>query len=128
MHGIVVGISESSTGAAALDWALEQAVLRKAPLTAIRAWDIPSVGGYYSVGDAMRSTSPDFELEERKIAQKALVKSCARVAGAKTVGTTAVTTRGRPPQVLVDAGRDAELVVVGSRGVGALSASCTWDR
>lgn len=121
MQGIVVGISESATGAAALDWALQQAVLRKVPLTVIRAWEIPSVGGYYSVGAALRSTSPDFELGELSIAEEALAKSCARVPGAEAVETTAVATRGRPPQVLVEAAKDAELLVVGSRGIGALS-------
>lgn len=121
MQGIVVGVSASATGAAALDWALEQAVLRKVPLTAIRAWEIPSVGGYYSVGAALRSTSPDFELGEREIAQEALREACARVPGAHAVETHAVAMRGRPPEVLVDAAKNAELLVVGSRGVGALS-------
>lgn len=121
MHGIVVGVSDSATGAAALDWALQQAVLRQVPLTAIRAWDIPSYGPYYSVGAALRTTAPDFELTEQKIAQDALQAACGRVPGADTVVTAAVATRGRPPQVLVDGAAQAQLLVVGTRGVGALS-------
>ena len=121
MRGIVVGVSDSATGAAALDWALQQAVLRQVPLTAVRAWEIPSYGPYYSVGAALRSTSPDFELTEQRIAQDALDAACARVPGADAVETKAVASRGRPPQVLVDDAAQAELLVVGTRGVGALS-------
>lgn len=121
MHGIVVGVSDSATGAAALDWALQQAVLRQVPLTAVRAWEIPAYGPYYSVGAALRSTSPDFELTEQRIAQDALDAACGRVPGAGTVQTSAVASRGRPSQVLVDDAAQAELLVVGTRGVGALS-------
>jgi nucleotide-binding universal stress UspA family protein len=121
MRGIVVGVSDSATGAAALDWALEQAVLRRVPLTAVRAWDIPSYGPYYSVGAALRSTAPEFELTEQKIAQDALNAAIARVPGSHDVDANAVASRGRPAQVLVDDASDAELLVVGTRGVGALS-------
>lgn len=121
MQGIVVGVSTSATGAAALDWALEQAVLGQVPLTAVRAWEIPSYGPYYSVGSALRSTSPDFELTELTIAQDALREAVARVPGADSVPTTAVATRGRPPEVLVAAAAEADLLVVGTRGVGALT-------
>lgn len=121
MQGIVVGVSDSATGAAALDRALEQAVLRKVPLTAVRAWDIPSYGSYYSVGTALRSTSPDFALHELQLAQEALDHSRRRVAGADSVESKAIATRGRPSEVLVEAAKDADLLYVGSRGVGALS-------
>jgi nucleotide-binding universal stress UspA family protein len=121
MRGIVVGVSDSTTGAAALDWTLQQAVLRRAPLTAVRAWDIPSYGSYYSVGAALRSTSPEFELTEHKVAQDALDAARARVPAAQGVAATAVATRGRPAQVLVSDAADADLLVVGTRGVGALS-------
>jgi nucleotide-binding universal stress UspA family protein len=121
VHGIVVGVSESPAGAAALDWALEQAVCRQAPLVAVRAWDIPAYGPYYSVGSALRSTSPDFHLTELKIAQEALAQAVQRVPSAAHIETTAVATRGRPPEVLVAAAEQAQLLVLGTRGVGALS-------
>lgn len=121
MHGIVVGVSTSATGAAALDWALQQAALRKVPLTAVRTWDIPSYGSYYSVGEALRSTTPEYAHTELQISQDALAESIARVTGAETVEATAVAMMGRAPQVLVDAAEEAELLVVGTRGVGALS-------
>lgn len=121
MHGIVVGVSESAAGAAALDWALQQAALRKVALTAVRAWDIPAYGPYYSVGSALRSTSPDFHLSELQIARDALAQAVQRVPGSADVQATAVATRGRPPEVLVAAAKQAELLVLGTRGVGALS-------
>jgi nucleotide-binding universal stress UspA family protein len=121
MQGIVVGVSPSTAGAAALDWALGQAVLRGVPVAAVRAWDIPSSGPYYSVGTALRTTSPDFEATELQIARDALSQARARVPGAEAVEATAVATRGRAPEVLVTAAREAELLAVGARGVGALT-------
>ena len=121
MHGIVVGVSASSVGAAALDWALEQAALRRVSRTAVRAWDIPAYGPYYSVGSALRSTSPDHELTELQIAQDALAQAVQRTPGVGDVEVRAVATRGRPPEVLVAAAQQAELLVLGTRGVGALS-------
>lgn len=121
MNGIVVGVSASAAGAAALDWALEQSRLRRVPLVAVRAWDIPAYGPYYSVGSALRSTSPDHELTELQIAEDALAQAVQRTPGAGDVEATAVATRGRPPEVLVTAAEQAELLVLGTRGVGALS-------
>jgi nucleotide-binding universal stress UspA family protein len=121
VNGIVVGVSESTAGAAALDWALEQAACRQVPLVALRAWDIPAYGPYYSVGSALRSTSPDFELTELQIARDALAQAVQRVPAAAQVDARAIATRGRPPEVLVAAAEQAELLVLGTRGVGALS-------
>lgn len=121
VNGIVVGVSESTAGAAALDWALRQAACRDVPLVAVRAWDIPAYGPYYSVGTALRSTSPDFELTELQIAQAALDAARQRVPAAARVEATAVARRGRPPEVLVAAAEQSDLLVLGTRGVGALS-------
>lgn len=121
MQGVIVGVSQSPAGAAALEWALEQAVRRGVSLIALRAWDIPAYGPYYSVGNALRSTSPEFELTELQIAQEALARAQERVPAAAGVVATAVATRGRPPEVLVAAAKGAELLVLGTRGVGALS-------
>lgn len=121
MRGIVVGVSDSTTGAAALDWGLQQAASRRLPLTAVRAWDIPSYGSYYSVGAALRSTSPEFELTEQRIAQDALDAAMARADRSLNVQASAVATRGRPAEVLVADAADAELLAVGARGVGARS-------
>ncbi|MEX2290515.1 MAG: universal stress protein [Mycobacteriales bacterium] len=121
MRDIVVGVSASAAGAAALDWALRQATLRRLKVVAVRAWDIPSYGPYYSVGSALRSTWPEFELTELEIARDALAQAVERVPAASGVEASAVATRGRPPEVLVTAAKQAELLVVGTRGVGALS-------
>lgn len=121
MRGIVVGVSASPAGGAALDWGLHQAAARGVPLVAVRAWDIASHGPYYSVGSALRSSSPEFELTEVQIAQDALEQALKRVPEAEGAEVTAVATRGPRLDVLVAAAKQAELLVVGSRGVGALS-------
>jgi nucleotide-binding universal stress UspA family protein len=121
MSGIIVGVSQSPAGAAALDWALAQAARRKVPLTALRSWDIPAYGPYYSVGTALRTTSPEFEATELQISQDALAQALERVPAAAGVEATAVATRGRAPEVLVAAARSSELLVLGTHGLGALS-------
>lgn len=121
MNGIVVGVSSSAAGRAAVDFALQQAALRDLPLTAVRVFDIPSHGSYYSVGAALRATDPEFERSELELARAAVRDAVARVPEAAGGKTSALATMGRVPEVLLEAGKDAALLVVGARGVGALT-------
>lgn len=121
VEGVVVGVSATDSGAAALDWGLTHAALRGLPVLAVRAWDIPSYGSYYSVGDALRSTEPEHHLSEQRIAQESLDAAIARRASAATQSTRAVAMEGRPAEVLLAAAAHATLVVVGTRGAGALT-------
>lgn len=119
--GVVVGVSTSATGASALDWALRQAALRGLPVTAVRAWDLPTYGAAYAVDDALRSLEPEHHRAELDLARQALGDAVARVPEAAGLDVRAVTAMGRPASVLLEAARGAALVVVGARGVGALS-------
>lgn len=121
MPGIVVGIDPSHGGAAALDWALAQAVRTSQPLTAVRAYTLPSYGVDYPAGTVLADAMADIVGREQELAQTALDESRARVQGADAVDATAVAAMGAPSQELLKAAQDADLVVVGSRGAGALS-------
>lgn len=131
MPGIVVGVDPSHGGAAALDWAVAQAVRRAQPLTAVRAFSLPSYGVDYPAGTALADTMEDIVRHETEVAEQALKDSCGRVEGVDTVEATAIATMGPSAQVLLKASEGADLLVVGSRGAGALSravlGSVSWS-
>lgn len=120
MNRIVVGVDPSPSGAAALDWALREAVSTGATVHAVRAWNLSAYAmeGYmYASPDVepMESTRAQLEADEQ------LKLAVDRVVGADDVEATATAVVGAPSQVLVEQSRDSVMVVVGSRGLGALS-------
>lgn len=120
MSRIVVGVDPSPSGAAALEWALREAVSTGASLHAIRAWT-PSA---YAM-EAYAYGAPDVEFVESNQAQheadEQLKLATERVAGADTIDCTATAVPAAPSQVLVEQASHSAMVVVGSRSSGALS-------
>lgn len=120
MSRIVVGVDPSPSGLAALEWALREAVATGAPLRAVRAWP-PSA---YAV-EAYVYASPGVEPMESSRAQmeadEQLKLAAERVPGSDTIACTAVVVLGAASQVLVEQAQDSAMVVLGSRGHGALS-------
>ena len=111
----VVGIDGSPDGDAALVFALAEARLRGLPLRVVCAWEA-SAGSY--VGEAFAPT-PDAFLEAEHNAEEVLRTALERVSPDAAVTVEAVAVEGNPATVLVEQARDAELLVVGSRGRGA---------
>ncbi|RCW46175.1 nucleotide-binding universal stress UspA family protein [Halopolyspora algeriensis] len=118
---IVVGIDGSAPSTAALRWALGQAELTGAAVEAITAWEYPAFYSWEGGAVAPR----EFE-EAAGIAAENTVNT---VLGERDFSVPVRTrvVQGNSAQVLLDAARDAELLVVGSRGhggfVGALLGS-----
>ena len=114
---IVVGVDGSESSRAALAWAVRQAALTGATVDAVHAWYIPATYGY-GYGYAMVMPVPDLE----KIAVQVIDKAVAEVADlAPGVEIRALTVEGNPAQALLDAAKDADLLVVGSRGHGGFA-------
>jgi nucleotide-binding universal stress UspA family protein len=118
MPGIIVGVDGSGHSQRALEWAMKEAGMRHAPLTVLTVH--PAIVGYF--GDVV--TSPgDLELTEQ--AQAAVKVEADRVlAGLSGPHPESVTVRavhGYPVEELVNASKDADIVVLGSRGVGGFS-------
>lgn len=112
MTRFVVGVDGSRSSVRALQWAVDQAERDGATVEAIHAWHIPyvanSMGGMpfdvQMLADGARAT-----LEE----------VISRVdAGRLPEPVVATLREGAPAPALVEASRDADLVVVGSRGHG----------
>ena len=114
---VVVGVEGAEQGSAVLRFAFETASLRALPLTAVYAWRHPVSEG---PGDML-----PLVYDEQALEQEAEAMLSEAVAGWRDkysdVDVTLRAVRGRPRQVLLEAGRDAELVVVGSRGHGGFA-------
>ena len=110
---IVVGVDGSPSSAEALEWAVAEARLTGATIDAVYAWDPAPVEG---------SGLPQREMEELREAVK---KRAARIVReldghSSDVRIRPRTVAGTAAQVLVDASEKADLLVVGSRGLGGL--------
>lgn len=111
---ILVGIDGSTQADRALSWALREAALRSARVTVLHAFPVREFAGPFG-----RDVPLDVE---RGNAREAVERALQRVAGdghpaGVEVETTAVTGRGAADAILRHRG-DADLIVVGSRGLG----------
>ncbi|MEW2269236.1 universal stress protein [Streptomyces sp. SID685] len=112
---IVVGVDGSEGSKQALNWAVRQAELTGGWVEAVIAWDVPQFHG--ALGWMPPSSSDEAALEGR--AQSEVTSAVEEaVAAHPAVQVSTVTRYGTPAGVLLEASRDAALLVVGSRGLG----------
>ena len=112
---IVVGVDGSPGSDAALRYAVDDARRRHAGLRVVAAWDFPTP---VFIGAPRPSYFADAsEQAARSSAQAAL----AAVGPLDDLAVDLVVANGPPSRVLVDQSRDAELLVVGSRGHGGVA-------
>ncbi|MGD0935269.1 MAG: universal stress protein [Streptosporangiaceae bacterium] len=118
MSGIYVGIDGSSHSQLALEWAMREAVIRREPLTVIAVHEVPTSGW-----GGMIVYPQDSELRERsrKAAQEAVDKAAAQLGGAAPSSVTVQGSIGLPAAELIELSRDADLLVIGSRGAGGFT-------
>ena len=112
MSGIVVGVDGSPHSQSALDWALDEAALRKAHLTALAV--APAAASIWGITGQF---SPAQETEDKvSQAAKDVVDQATSRHGYRDV--TVRTVSGVPADELVKASQDADLLVVAARGAG----------
>ena len=119
MPGIVVGMDNSAHAHQALDWAMREAGMRQAALTVmsvIPAMASPWTGNPLSVPDAGEAIP-----HATQAVEEAIAKSASNLTGPRPLSVSVKVFTGFPAQALVDAARDADLVVVGSRGTGGFT-------
>jgi nucleotide-binding universal stress UspA family protein len=111
---IVVGVDGSVGSVHALEFALEEARIRGADVKAVSAWHIPVSA--YNTGWVPVGVDPSyFEQIARSALDKSLVETGAAESG---VSVTPILREGQAADVLVAEAREADLLVVGSRGLG----------
>lgn len=113
---IVVGIDGSPGSRAALRFAADEASLRQTELRVVSAWHVPA--GVY-----MPPTYINLDLDAfRQTASEAVEQQVVDVLGAERATTVDVVIQeGSPAEVLIGESRQAELLVVGSRGHGGFA-------
>lgn len=112
MARIVVGVDSSETSLKALRWALAEARLRSASVEMVHAFPRPEL-----VGMTMVVTLPSDD-ELRAASDQVLAEALEAVGGAGDVPVTTHVGPGGPASVLVEVGAGADLLVIGSRGLG----------
>lgn len=113
MSTIVVGVDGSDGSVAALCFAIDEARLHGADLKAVTAWHVPPAA--YGLG---WSIPPDFD-SFRKAAESTLEKSLEEAGAASSgVAVTSLVGEGQAADILCEQSRNADLLVVGSRGLG----------
>jgi nucleotide-binding universal stress UspA family protein len=117
MSLIIVGVDGSDASKEALRWAVAEAALRRATVRAVHAWTYPTLfGGAYVPLD---------EADTRRLrdeAQEMLDAVVDEVAGRNPPAyIERRVEQGPAAGVLIDAAREADLLVVGSRGRGGFA-------
>lgn len=115
MHKIVVGLDGSAGSLQALEWAYGEALLSGAELTAVHGWIYPYAGPRTSVSEPRTQMQLD-AMEELKSSLESLGPRL--TSGSIHMHPKLV--EQSPAQALLEEAKDADLVVVGSRGRGAL--------
>jgi nucleotide-binding universal stress UspA family protein len=114
---IVVGFDGSEHSQAALKWAVDEARHRDGQLRLITAWKKPPMAWYpavleTAVGEIVAEESPE------QIAGTLQADALESVANEGVAASGQVVNSDSPASSLLEAAKDADLVVVGSRGHG----------
>ena len=117
--GIIVGVDGSPASDAAVSWAAHDAVLRGVPLTLMHVQD--PIGRTWSQAKVLEEVSGWQEAEGRGI-----LANASKIARDIANDTSQITINGElqfaaPVPTLVDRSEDADLIVVGTDGRGALA-------
>jgi nucleotide-binding universal stress UspA family protein len=118
MSGILVGVDGSGHSQRALEWAMHEAAIRHEPLTVLTVHE--AVRGYYS-GTAVYPDDPARTEEVRLAAQAETDKVLAGLDGPRPESVTVKAVHGFPVEELINAGKDADMIVLGSRGAGGFT-------
>jgi len=118
MSGIIVGVDGSGHSRRALEWAMNEAAVRHVPLIVLTVH--PAIVGYFG---GLVTTPQDLELtEQTQTAVKAEVDEVlTALEGPHPESVTVRAVHSFPVQELVNESKEADLVVLGSRGAGGFT-------
>jgi nucleotide-binding universal stress UspA family protein len=114
MSMIVVGVDGSESAKAALRFALDEARLRGAAVRAVAAWHVPTT----AYGGAFVPPADSLLDELETAARRTLERALADAGDHADLEVASVVREGAPARVLLGEAGDADLLVVGSRGLG----------
>jgi nucleotide-binding universal stress UspA family protein len=118
MPGIIVGVDGSSYSQHALEWAVTEAAIRRAPVTVITAYQ-PAAGHW---GSRIASPGDPGPAERARLAaHEAVSKALAGLGDNRPASVTIQAVSGNPAEELLAAAPDADMIVVGTRGAGGFA-------
>jgi len=118
MPGILVGIDGSANSQRALEWAAKEAALRHTSLTVLTVHQ--AVRGFWG-GTLHYAGDEDLVEKGRQAAQAETDKVVASLGDARPASVAVTATQGIPAEVILNAGADADMIVLGSRGGGGFA-------
>jgi len=119
MAGIIVGVDGSHDAHRALEWAMKEAAIRHVPLTVVTVHEV-AVSGWTGHPIILPMDQPDVN-KARQAAEEAVAKASAQLGESQPASVTVWAVNGLAAQELIEASRDADLLVVGSRGGGGFA-------
>jgi nucleotide-binding universal stress UspA family protein len=117
---VLVAVDGSAAAQSALEWAIDEAARRGAELAVLTAYN-PYRRGRPFGAEFMDVASPGWERRLRQEAQQILTGALARVTVPTELSVTTDVVAGHPAHVLAEQSAEAELLVVGSRGLGGFA-------
>ena len=118
MAGIIVGVDGSDHSRHALEWAMKEAALRDAPLTVMTVHAL--IRGYFG-GSVEFPTDHDLAEKAGQVVQAEVDAAANDLGDSAPASVTVRVTSGSVVEELVNAAKDADMLVVGSRGAGGFS-------
>jgi nucleotide-binding universal stress UspA family protein len=118
MSGIIVGFDGSGHAQVALEWAMREASIHDEPLTVLTVEQIAVAS---LQGMLVFPADDTFLIEARIIAREAVAKAAAQLGGRVPASVTVQAIFGMPAAALIEASKDADLLVVGSGGAGSFT-------
>ncbi|HEX7994046.1 MAG TPA: universal stress protein [Streptosporangiaceae bacterium] len=115
---VIVGVDGSPSSTAALAWAARYADATGATLRAVLAWHYPSAAGLPPTGYTPEPVTSQVEHSRYEILDKAIESACRDLPAVQVERRVVY---GHPAQVLIDESRNADLLVVGSKGYGGFT-------
>jgi nucleotide-binding universal stress UspA family protein len=119
MSGITVGVDGSHDAHRALEWAMQEAAARHALLTVLTVREV-AISGWTGKPIILPADEPALE-KTRQAAAEAVAKAAIQLSESQPALVTFRAVNGVAAEELINASRDADLLVVGSRGSGGFA-------
>ena len=117
MPGIIVGIDGSGHSRRALDWAIHEAAVRHTPLTVLTVHR--AVSSFWTAAAVEYPGDEELTADARKVAQEETDLALEGLtAQARPPEVTVLAVPGFPAEAILNMAKDADMIVVGSRGAG----------
>ena len=118
MPGIIVGVDGSGHSQRALEWAMNEAAIRHLPLTVLTVH--PAMVGYFG-GVVTEAHDQELTEEVRAAVTAETDKVLTGLNGPHPESVTVQAMNSFPVEELINASKEAELIVLGSRGAGGFT-------